>query len=366
MTVEIDKLEGLVHLAKETSDEGRRKLLRQVTDLFMDNHDSISSVENDYFGDIMNVVSSELEIEVRKQLSEELANVATAPKEFIKKLANDEITVARPILMQSTVLDDSDLVDVIKNQGQGHMMAISVRPTLSETVTDNLVEHGNDEVLASVISNEGADISSNTMITVVDRVKQNEVLHEPLITHRDLAPDQVVAIIAHVSDNLRAQLLKANPDINPAHLTQIINDNTKKFTEDAKQTEDASVRLIDRKEKLNKLDSGYLIKLLREQKIPDFISGFSRIAKIDMRTARHTVFDQEGQRLAILCKAIDFSREDFAEIIQLTDFKKTRSPEDIETLVGVYGRFTVEAAQRALRFYRTRSNYNKSLPKKGA
>jgi len=363
MSVNIEKLEGLVHLAKENTDEGRRNLLREVTDLFMDNVDDINPLESQYFGDIMGTVSNDLEVAVRKQLAEELADVELAPSELIKKLAHDEIEVARPVLLNSPVLTDGDLVDVIESRGQGHMMAISVRPTLSETVTDSLVELGDDEVLASVVSNEGALISEQSMTTVVDRAKQNENLQDPLINHRNLPPELVESIVAHVSENLRNQLLVSNPEIDMDRINKILEASRKSISEDSQRQIEESDRLIDRKEKLNKLDPEFLLSLMREQKIPEFISGFARISKIDLRTSRHTVFDTDGERLAILSKAVPFTQEQFEELIVLTDFKKSRSPEDIETLTGVYRRITPEAAQRALRFYRTRKNYNKSLPK---
>lgn len=366
MNENIKKLESLVHLAKTTSDEGRRELLRNVTDLFMDNSDGLNTVENQYFGDIMQSISYDLDMEIRCQLAAELACVETAPAKLIKKLAHDDIEIARPVLAQSPVLGDSDLVEVIENRGQGHMMAISIRPTLSETVTDSLVQHGNDEVLASVVSNEGADISQTSLGVVVDRAENCEPLHEPLISHRNLPPELAEQMFAFVSENLKKQLVANNPDINVDHLDELVDASKEKYGADTLKIIEAAEKLVDRKEKLNRLNPEFLLKMLREKKIPEFTSGFARLSKLDLRTARHTVFDEGGERLAILCKAIDITYEYFKEIIELTDFKKNRTDDDKATLLGVYGRITPELAQRALRFYRTRSNFNKPVPEPGA
>ena len=61
----------------------------------------------------------------------------------VKSLAADDmIEVAGPMLAQCARLDDEDLIGSARSKGQGHLLAISQRASLSEAVTDVLVTRG--------------------------------------------------------------------------------------------------------------------------------------------------------------------------------------------------------------------------------
>lgn len=86
-----NKLQGLVELAKETSSDRRRELLREITDVFLEDPGSYNDVESQHFGEIMGKVAYDLERQVREELAAKLAAEAAAPPELIKRLAGDEI-----------------------------------------------------------------------------------------------------------------------------------------------------------------------------------------------------------------------------------------------------------------------------------
>ncbi|MBI2978321.1 MAG: DUF2336 domain-containing protein, partial [Rhodospirillales bacterium] len=156
MQNQLEHLENLARLAKEASTEGRQELLRQVTNLFMESPEALSQTEIEYFGDIMGRLVFELEMKVRQHLAETISGVGAAPLDLVKRLANDAIEVARPVLMKSGILKDADLIEIVKNCGQEHLLAVSKRATVSEKVADALVEKGDEKVLGSLAGNAGA------------------------------------------------------------------------------------------------------------------------------------------------------------------------------------------------------------------
>ncbi len=351
------QLKNLIALAKEPSGERRRELLREVTDLFMVHSEQLNDREIEHFNDIMGKVAFELEMKVRKELAERLADTDAAPYELITKLANDEIEVARPILMKSNVLKNSDLIEIVLNKGQDHLLAVSGRDSVDEEVTGHLVEHGNDEVLESLVNNEGAKISRETMETVVTRAEGNDKLHAPLITRKDIPPDLMNEMFFFVSNTLREQILKANEGVDESLLDEVIKDTkmtleeeTKGLAGDWSQPE----RFIRRKERFNELNQSLLVQLLRQGQMPEFIVGFARLADIDIRTAQRIIFDSGCEALAVGCKAIKFDRATFSNLMLLTDSGKMRKPEEVAEVIEMYDNITVESAQRALRFWRTR------------
>ena len=174
----------LIDLAKEPSSEKRRELLREVTDLFMEAPQDHSATQTEQFGDILGTVAREMEMEVRQTLATRLASVPNAPHALIVQLANDEINVARPVLTQSVVLRDSDLIALAKLQTQDHLHAIAGRKTVSAAVSDALVERGDDRVLVRLASNDGAELSRDAMEVLADKAETVEPLRRPMVTRR--------------------------------------------------------------------------------------------------------------------------------------------------------------------------------------
>jgi uncharacterized protein (DUF2336 family) len=106
----LDELRQLADLAHEHSDENRRMLLRGITDVFMLAPGSYTDLQKQCFGDIIEEVAYDLEWQMREELARRIAAETHAPRKLVHRLAHDEIVVARPVLEQSPVLTEEDLV----------------------------------------------------------------------------------------------------------------------------------------------------------------------------------------------------------------------------------------------------------------
>jgi uncharacterized protein (DUF2336 family) len=95
-----DSTESLLKLAQDRSIQGRRSLAAAMSDLFDEQESVLSDREHALMTDILNKLVNEFETEVRKELAERLAEKQHAPRNLVLALANDEIEVARPILMK--------------------------------------------------------------------------------------------------------------------------------------------------------------------------------------------------------------------------------------------------------------------------
>src|SRR5262249_49433223 len=105
----IDELEQA--LASGTSDQ-RIHTLARITDLFVIGAQSYSSGQTDFFADALIKTAARIEAKSLVRLSPRLAPLPNAPKKTVKELAfHDDISVARPVLVGSERLDESDLLD---------------------------------------------------------------------------------------------------------------------------------------------------------------------------------------------------------------------------------------------------------------
>ncbi len=363
MNNSLEHLDSLARISKQTSSEGRQTLLREVTDMFIGSPPGgLSDSEMTHFGDIMEKLAFDLEMKVRKHLADTLSDVDAAPHELLVRLASDEVEVARPLLMKSGLLRDTDLLEIIKQCSQEHLLAVSMRAQVSEPISDALVEKGDDTVLGSLAGNAGAELSPSAMETMVARSEDGDGdLQEALVTRKDLPGELMRKMYRHVSIALREHILAQGIDIAGGEVDELLAEAQDWLaSEDGGENLTPAEKFINRKEQLHQLKPELLVKLLREGKVQEFTAGIAKMSKIDLTTARQAILDKSGEKLAVICKSLEIDNLMFSQLVDLMDSEHKRDEGDKKILVGVYGRITTESAQRAMRFLRTRQKIQKS------
>src|SRR5262245_48613727 len=118
----------------------RAATLRRVTDLLLSHAGQYNSEQIALFDGVLLRLMAHIETRVLAELGERLAPVATAPVGVIRHLANhDEIMVAGPVLKDSQRLSSPDLVQIASVKSQDHLLDISQRTEIEETVSEVLV-----------------------------------------------------------------------------------------------------------------------------------------------------------------------------------------------------------------------------------
>jgi uncharacterized protein (DUF2336 family) len=351
----LSRLEDLARLTRENSGDSRQKLLREVTDMFMKAPETLNQREVAYFGEIMGGMVNQVETMVRQHLSETISSVGNAPRDLVLSLANDELEVALPLLRESDVLQDDDLVKIARKQSQEHLKAIAQREKVGGRVTDVLVKKGDNTVLGTLADNSGAEFSRNGMETFLERAKDNGDLELSLAKRKDVPADLAQDLFLRVSDAMREQILSAHEALDDSQVDELLLEAEKWFAEQkGKGVLDQAEKFIVRKEKMGQLDNGLLLGLIRQDKIAEFIAGLGRLTNVNMDVVRQAVFDPSSEQLAIICKAAEIDHDVFTEIIYCINLNETTEEKDMDALVGVYQRIDAKMAQRALRFLRTR------------
>ncbi len=87
------------------------EILRRVTDLFLAGAGSYAEEHIDLFDGVISRLAATIESKARAELAHRLAPIANAPRDTVRRLAQDEeIAVAGPILSRSPRLTDDDLL----------------------------------------------------------------------------------------------------------------------------------------------------------------------------------------------------------------------------------------------------------------
>jgi len=351
------KLHDLIQLAKEPSSERRRELLRQVTDLFFAGPENHAPGEMALFDDVLSQLSSEMEEAVRAELADRMADAPAAPRRLLRGLAADSFSVAEPVLTRSKGLTDEDLLRVARTRGQDHLRAISQRDTVSEVVSEAIVERGDDTTLGVLLSNDGAELSRTAHETAVDRAAANPALHAAVVNRQALPADLLNEMYFVVEARLRDRILEKNAEMDPAKLDAALARGRKRVaTRDGALPADyaAAEAAVRAMKASGGIGPSTLAAFLRNGETTKFLVALSELADVDFHTARRILDRRELDALAIICKAADFDRSLFLTFAVLVLGRDDNAMGRAREYGQLYSDLPRDAAARTIRFWRMR------------
>ncbi len=358
MSAGASRLKQLIAVAKEGSSEKRRDLLRDITDVFMTTPDRFTSTEMQHFDVIMSRVTQQVETALRQELSEKLADIPNAPQGLIRQLAQDEISVAAPVLRRSEALTEEDLLQIIRRRGQDHMHAITKRRLVPEKLTAELVERGGEEVLVSLAENRGAKFSDDSMEKMVNHARSMKRLQRPMTDRFDLPPKLLTKMYFFVSSALKKEILKRSDMLDPAIIDEAVKTNRSRILKEAvrdAQSEVAAARqFISDKATANQINESLIKELIEMKRATEFLLAFAHIVGVDSSTAQAIMKDRTWESLAIASRAAGLERATFAKIVFGLQKDSTEQNKALRIL-DLYLKIPQEAAERVMRFWRVRS-----------
>lgn len=194
------------NLLKDPTPENRAEAAKKVSGHF--NSGGLSVNERKIAEDIFKVMVRDAEERVRLALSDSLKDNPDVPHDVAVSLANDVVGVATPMLEFSEVLTDEDLKEIVKSHGAESQLAVARRENLSAEVTDAIVENSDDEnVIATLVSNDGADLQEDTMSKVLDKYGEVEAVNGSLAQRGQLPIGVAERLVSLVSEKVRDHLV---------------------------------------------------------------------------------------------------------------------------------------------------------------
>jgi uncharacterized protein (DUF2336 family) len=358
----IDDLENAI---ASGSEERRIDTLRRVTELFQIGAQSLSEDQIAVFDDVISRLADDIEIRARTELSRRLAPIANAPVNVVKALASDdEIDVAGPILAQSQRLGEQDLVETAKIKGQGHLLAIAQRASLSESVTDVLVTRGDQQVVRSVARNEGARFSDVGFGVLVKRAEGDDVLAEQVGLRKDTPRKHLRELLARASEKVMKKLAAAGSGSHP-HLQKVLADVTAQMKEQAApppRDYTAAMAAIQALQKAGKLGDDAVREFARAAKFEETVVALSVMCRLPPKEIEQAVIgnQSEAELVLIVARAAGLSWATTKTILIMPDSGHGSSPQDLEAAQKNFERLQVATAQRVVRFYQVRQSATKA------
>jgi uncharacterized protein (DUF2336 family) len=161
----------------DASPEHDARIFKQVTDLFLSKVEHLSESQIGAVDGVLAHLVGRVDAATLHPLSEALSTLEQAPLRTIRKLAFHEHSgVAAAVLRRSNRLSQADLLEVIRNCSQQHLLAVCDRKNLDEALTDALMRFGDINVSNALARNAEARFSECGYATLVGRAERDESL----------------------------------------------------------------------------------------------------------------------------------------------------------------------------------------------
>lgn len=143
-------------------------------------------------------------VKVRRILAEAFKSDPDAPRETVLGLAHDrDEFVAVPILRDSPVLTDDDMMSIIQDGAPDWAEeAIAVRHSLSPELADMLINQGGASAVAKLIANPESSLAEPVLETLVDRAATVKELQPPLVERKDISGGMLTKLAKFVAPPL--------------------------------------------------------------------------------------------------------------------------------------------------------------------
>lgn len=203
-------------LSRDQDDGVRTGLAGKIDAILPDLTNDEMDVVQKATHEVITILAHDQATRVRRILSETLKDIAHAPADVILKLAQDvELVVCAPVLENSPVLTDEDIVNIISSGPvKGALSVISRRRNISESITDAISNTDDVDAIAEMLGNSSAQIREDTLDNLIGRAENIEPWHKPMVNRPILSRHAVLRLADFVADNL-LDALKGRSDIDP-------------------------------------------------------------------------------------------------------------------------------------------------------
>lgn len=327
--------------------------LRRITDLFLSTQDRLSAEQVEVFDEVIGHLVRRMETRALAELSERISPIENAPAGVIRTLArDDEIAVAAPVLINATRLSDLDLVDIASSKGQDHLLAISTRRALAETVTDVLIQRGNLPVHRKLASSPDARFSEDGMSRLVKHAESDDTLTEKLGLRLDLPVHLLRQLLEKASAIVREKLLGLAPQDHRDEIARVLSGIDREVLDELPPAPDFNLarRVIQKLSADDELDEIALLQFVKGSRYAEAIMALAHMCATPHDIIDRIVQSDRREALIIPCRAIGLSWTTVRSLLQCVSHGHI-APNELEGLKVDYAKLQPMTAQRVLRFW---------------
>lgn len=351
LLVRLHESERLYSLAKDRNPLAKIELTGAVLALL---DIELNGSERELLADVLIDLVRQAEKDLRQALAERLSVVENAPLRLVLWLANDEISVAEPILRKSLVFSDLDLIYIVKSKGPDYWQAIAARENLSAQLIDMLADTGDMGTVIAMSENERITLTRHAIAIMADMARSNEALARPLLMRPEIPESLARSMYSHVGQELQ-NYIRAYYNVTDGLEEVVFRDVILEFEEAGNSefmpTEEMLLAAAQFAE-TGKLTIHLLMETLQRGQISSFIALFSRFSGVSAQRIHDFLRQPNPKGLAIACRAFGVQKSDFSRIYLMTHRMRSKgrfvNQEELKQSLTYFDKIRPEIAERII------------------
>lgn len=336
----------------------KNTILEKLADLFVLGAASYSDDQIALFDNVFTRLVARVETSARATLAERLALIPRAPPAVSRILAADDaVTVAGPVLQHCARLDSALLAEFARSKSQEHLLAISLRRYLDQSVTDVLVHRGKRGVLLNAARNMGAQFSDFGFTTMIARARNDDELAACIGARKELPRHYLLKLLAQASDTVRRELEQADPlgsDAIRAAVSEATS-HVQAMTNQVSRNYEAAEARVDAMQAAGELNEGAIASFARERKAEEATVALARLCDMPLEAIETALAGERPETILILGKAVGLTWATVKTVLALRRNGQGVSPQTLENCLGTFSRMKPATARQVLAFQRKRS-----------
>ena len=332
----------------------RAETLQRMTTLFIEGAWRLSEEQVALFDDVLGRLVIEIESMALANLAERLAPVSNAPAGLVRSLArHPSIAVAGPLLRESKRLDEADLIDIARSQDQPHLVAISARNGIAESVTDVLIRRGDHEVVRTVVNNSAARFSETGFAALVQRAGHDDVLAVQVCRRPDIPAPLFRKLVSQATAVVQERLLATARPERQAEIRRVLTQVADEVAARGAQRRDytAAQESIAELERAGQLREDELAQIATAGKLEETAAALAALGRVPIEVVERLIMGGRPDPIFILCRAMRFRWPTVRAILSLRFAPRTPALEDAQ---AQFERLSIATAERVLKFWRAR------------
>lgn len=177
------------------------KICRRIDTMEMSEGDKESARQ------VLDLMCNDTAVLVRRALAVTLRNSPKLPRDIALKLARDVDAIAVPVLKNSPVITDEDLVEIVLAGAAEKQVAIAQRATLGEGLTEVIALYGAKPAVEACTLNEGAAFSDDAFAGLLKRFANDNEIKGALVSRNTLPMHVTEKLVNMVTGELFDRLV---------------------------------------------------------------------------------------------------------------------------------------------------------------
>lgn len=346
----------LYELATDDTPLARAELTSAVAELL---EAELAPREKELISDVLISLMRQAEKDLREALSERLSVIDSVPLRVALHLANDDISVAAPVLKKSNVLSDMDLLYIIKAKTSAYWQAIAGRRGMSEQLINVLADTRDVPTAGVLVRNNAIQLPVHAMSVIGEMVPDHEDLAKPLLMRQELPEDIARRLYSVVGAELKHYIRDyfgafAGPAADAVddvmlEFGEAIASATRPVDMPAFMPGASMIAAAKAYKEKGRLSVNTMMDTLQRGQYASFIAMFAEYSGMDVRTIHDMISESGGHRLAVACKALGVQKTDMTRFYMLT--QRVRSADriidqsELLSAIRAYDKVTVTSAQ---------------------